>query len=57
MPALAADYVRAGSATTLSSSRRYAAGPNQNHFSYNTQVQPQEKTQSSAELKPQNPSS
>lgn len=43
MPALAADYVRAGSATTLSSSRRYAADPNRNHFSYNTQVQPQEK--------------
>lgn len=42
MPALAADYVRAGSATTLSSSRRYAAGPDQNHFSYNTQAQPQE---------------
>lgn len=57
MPALAADYVRAGSATTLSSSRRYAAGPNQNHFSYNTQVQPQEKTRSRAELKPQSPSS
>lgn len=33
-----------------------AAGPDQSHFSYNTQIQPPEKTQSRAELKPQSPS-
>ena len=32
MPALAADYVRAGSATTLSSSHRYATGPDTIHI-------------------------
>ncbi len=33
-----------------------AAGPDRSHFSYNTQIQPPEKPQSSAELKPQSPS-
>ena len=31
-----------------------AAGPDPSHFSYNTQIQPPEKIQSRAELKPQN---
>ncbi len=33
-----------------------AAGPDQSHFSYNTQKQPPEKPRTSAELKPQSPS-
>lgn len=34
-----------------------AAGPDQNHFSYNTQKQPPEKPRSCAESKPQSPPS
>lgn len=33
-----------------------AAGPDRSHFSYNTQIQPPEKPQFRAELKPQSPS-
>lgn len=33
-----------------------AAGPDRSHFSYNTQIQPPEKAQFRAELKPQSPS-
>ena len=33
-----------------------AAGPDQSHFSYNTQKQPPEKPRCRAELKPQSPS-